>query len=114
MFTLFQIMLGGGLGAGARYLVSLVTPFPFATMAVNIIGSFAIGLAFATLAPKNHPALPILTTGFMGGFTTLSAFSLDTFKLVEKGQVGGAFAYVAATLVLSLVACFGAIMWVRA
>ena len=113
MYILLQIMLGGGVGAGARYLVGLAAPFPFGTLAVNILGSLAIGVIFALLGPKNHPALPFLTTGVLGGFTTFSAFSLDTFRLVEKGQIGGAMTYVAATLVLSLAACFAAIWWIR-
>jgi len=113
MYILLQIMLGGGIGAGARYLIGLVAPFPFGTLAVNILGSLAIGVVFALLGPKNHPAVPFLTTGLMGGFTTFSAFSLDTFRLVEKGQFGGAFAYVTATLILSVAACFAAIWWIR-
>ena len=114
MLTFFQIVLGGGIGAGARYLVGLAVPFPFGTLAVNVIGSALIGWLWATLAPKDHALLPFLTTGILGGFTTFSAFSLDTFKLVEKGAFGFAGAYVAASLLLSLAACFATIAWVRA
>ena len=113
MYILLQVMLAGGVGAGARYAVGLVTPFPYGTLTVNVVGSFLIGLAFATLAARNHPQYLMLTTGFLGGFTTFSAFSLDTFKLVERGAIGPAAAYVAATFVLSVGACFLAIWWAR-
>jgi fluoride exporter len=113
MNTFLQIVLGGGIGAGARYLVGLAVPFPLGTLAVNVIGSALIGWLWATLGPKEHALLPFLTTGILGGFTTFSAFSLDTFRLVEKGQAGMAVAYVAASLILSLAACFAMIAWVR-
>jgi fluoride exporter len=114
MNTFLQVVLGGGIGAGARYLLGLAVPFPFGTLAVNVIGSALIGWLWASLGPKDHALLPFLTTGILGGFTTFSAFSLDTFKLVEKGALAPAFAYVAASVILSLAACFATIAWVRA
>lgn len=113
MTNFLAIVLGGGIGAGLRALVSGALPFPLGTLAVNVIGCAAMGAIWAYLAPKDHVLLPFLTTGILGGFTTFSAFSLDAFKLIDQGEIGRALAYVSASLVLSLVACFGTIWLVR-
>lgn len=107
--TLVQVALGGALGASARYLVNVATMrlagpgFPWATVIVNVAGSFLMGMLVVVLAEKGGTRFaPLLMTGLLGGFTTLSAFSLDTVTLWERGQAGLAAGYVALTLALSL------------
>ena len=109
--TLFQVAIGGALGSAARYLVNvtamrLLGPgFPWATVAVNVAGSFLMGVLVVALAHRDAMRLaPFLMTGVLGGFTTFSAFSLDTLTLYERGQPGVAAAYVAGSVVLSLAA----------
>nr|WP_294846787.1 fluoride efflux transporter CrcB [uncultured Sphingomonas sp.] len=106
------VFLGGGLGAVLRWLVGRAsmamfgTAFPWGTMAVNIIGSFLIGLsvgAFSAFGTGQTMRL-FLVTGFLGGFTTFSAFSLDALTLWERGQHGLAAAYVLASVLVSLAA----------
>lgn len=105
-----QVAVGGALGATARYSVYRAIAwhgpgFPVATGVVNVLGSFIMGVLAIALAERfgNHYA-PLLLTGFLGGFTTFSAFSLDALTLWERGQHLGMLAYVLASVVLSLVA----------
>jgi len=101
-----SVAIGGALGAVARYLIGLTMVFPLGTLAVNIVGSFAIGLVWAFCVSRGFQAwLPVLMTGFLGGFTTFSAFSLDTLRLVEGGRIGAAGGYVLVSVLLSLIAC---------
>jgi len=109
--TLLSVALGGAIGASARYLVSVGTMrlmgpgFPWGTLAVNIVGSFLMGVLIVVLAHKGGIRMaPFLVTGVLGGFTTFSAFSLDAITLFERGATGQAAAYVAASVVLSLAA----------
>lgn len=109
--TLVQVALGGALGASARYLVNVATMrlagpgFPWATVIVNVAGSFLMGMLVVALAKTSGTRhAPFLMTGLLGGFTTFSAFSLDTLTLYERGQPGVAAAYVAGSVVLSLAA----------
>jgi CrcB protein len=110
------VALGGALGSVARYACSGVAlrlfglGFPYGTLLVNVVGSYAIGIlgtiAIAggrTLTPPDIRAF--LVTGILGGFTTFSAFSLETFTLARSGNLSGAVANV----VLSLVLCFVAV-----
>ena len=107
MKTMIFVALGGAVGASLRYLVGLAVAFPMGTLAANVIGSFAIGLLWAGLAEKEIPYLmPLLMTGVLGGFTTFSAFSLDTLRLMQDGRIGMAGVYVLASVALSLIACF--------
>lgn len=108
---LLQVALGGAIGSALRYGVNVSagrafgTGFPWATLIVNVLGSFVMGLLVAVLAEKGGTRLaPFLMTGILGGFTTFSAFSLDTLTLWERGAHGLALAYVAASVVLSLAA----------
>ena len=100
----------GGTGCVARYLVALAIgrrAFPWATLAVNVVGSFLIVLVLeAALIRKDVPAnLQLaLTTGFLGGFTTYSSFDFETTRLVLDGHAARGVANAAVTLV----ACFAA------
>ncbi len=118
--TLLQVALGGAIGASARYLVNVSTMrligpgFPWATVAVNVAGSFLMGALVVVLAHKDATRLaPFLMTGVLGGFTTFSAFSLDTLTLWERGQSGLASAYVLGSVVLSLGAIVAGMAVVR-
>ncbi|HEY2798008.1 MAG TPA: fluoride efflux transporter CrcB [Thermoanaerobaculia bacterium] len=113
MSRFLWICAGGAFGTGARYLLSswalsaLPSPFPYGTLAVNLIGSFAMGL----LVPVGH-ASPLLTptaklaltTGVLGGFTTYSAFNEQTLRFTQDGSYGLAAANVAGTLAGCLLA----------
>lgn len=105
------VAAGGAIGAMLRYVVSMAVAFPFGTMAVNIIGSFIMGVLFVTLSGRMGI---FVMTGVLGAFTTFSAFSLDVFKLVEAGRVGFAASYVSASLIGSIAAVFIGIYLARA
>jgi fluoride exporter len=101
--TLPLIALGGALGSVLRYVMVSAIGAPLGTAAVNVAGSFAIGVLFVTLGSREGWQL-FLMTGVLGGFTTFSAFSLDTLKLIEAGQTLQASAYVLGSVALSLAA----------
>lgn len=109
MTAIIQVALGGAIGASARYLVGLGLTrlwgagFPWATLAVNIAGSFAMGVLAVLLTPAGRFS-PLLMSGVLGGFTTFSAFSLDAIALYERGQAGLAALYVLASVTLSIAA----------
>lgn len=104
--TVLSVALGGALGAVLRYLVGLAVAFPFGTFLVNVVGSLLIGLIWHTFTVRGmHGWLPLVMTGFLGGFTTFSAFSMDTLRLVEAGRLAAAGGYVMASVLLSLAAC---------
>ena len=108
--TVFQVALGGALGAVARYLTGVASvrvlgsAFPWGTLTVNIVGSFLMGVLVVILAQNGNRTAPFLMTGVLGGFTTFSAFSLDAVTLFERGQTGWALGYVGASVILSLAA----------
>ncbi|KQB13451.1 fluoride efflux transporter CrcB [Rhodobacter capsulatus] len=118
--TLFFVALGGALGSALRYIVNITLPrlmghgFPYATMTVNVLGSFAMGVLVVVLAMKGgNRFAPFLMTGILGGFTTFSAFSLDAAKLVETGEVGTAAVYVLGSVGLGLAALFAGMAFAR-
>ena len=99
------VALGGALGAVCRYGLSLVTvkiDFPLMTFITNLLGAFIIGLIAGTATRKNVSSglVLFLKTGFCGGFTTFSTFSLEAFTLLQKGAYLTAAVYVALSLVL--------------
>lgn len=106
------IAAGGALGSLGRYAVGLalphaVTEFPWATLVVNVSGSLVMGLLVAWLAvrPGAHPLVrPAVGVGVLGGWTTFSAFAVDVVHLTGAGREQAALAYVAASLVLSVLA----------
>jgi CrcB protein len=101
--TLPLIALGGAIGSVLRYLMVAAIGAPWGTAAVNVLGSFAIGVLFVLLDARTGWQL-FLMTGLLGGFTTFSAFSLDTIKLIEAGQPLQAALYVLGSVALSLIA----------
>lgn len=107
MMTVLSVALGGSLGAVLRYGLKLAVTGPVGTLVVNTLGCFAMGLALVYLVEASSGRwAPFLMTGVLGGFTTYSAFALDTLQMVEGGQMGAALAYAAGTLALALVAVF--------
>ncbi len=104
------VALGGALGAWLRFVAARLVPsgqFPFATLTVNIAGSFAMGLLAAWLARGgSESARLLLGVGVLGGFTTFSAFSLEVVSLAQRGAVGLAGLYVAASLAGGIIALF--------
>lgn len=117
------IFLGGGIGSLARYgLMQVIyravpgTNFPWPTLGVNILGAFLIGLLIEILALRlSLPALPrfFLVTGFLGGFTTFSAFSMETALMLERGDYLNSAAYVAASVAGTVAAVFAGLLLVR-
>lgn len=109
--SILQVALGGAVGAVLRYLTNAGAKqafgpgYPYGTLIVNIVGSFLMGFLVVYLARKggNHLA-PFLMTGVLGGFTTFSAFSLDTLTIWERGEPVSAFIYVAVSVLVSLAA----------
>jgi CrcB protein len=113
MTRFLWICAGGAAGTGARYLLSgwalgtLGSAFPWGTLAVNVIGSFLLGLLMQVglATPLLSPTLRLsLTTGVMGGFTTYSTFNYETIRYVQDGSWPVALANVAATLIGCFVA----------
>jgi CrcB protein len=104
--TLIAVAAGGAIGAVLRYLIGVSLAFPIGTLTVNVIGSLVIGIVWALFNAKGLQAwFPFVMTGLLGGFTTFSAFSLDTLRLVEAGMLAAAGGYVMASVLLSLAAC---------
>lgn len=111
MPILLQVALGGAIGSALRYLtvrgaaLLFGAGLPWGTFAVNVVGSFAMGLGFALLVRRGDAALaPFFLTGVLGGFTTFSAFSLDVVLLAERGRPAAAALYVAGSVLLALAA----------
>jgi CrcB protein len=116
-FVFLLIFVGGGIGSMLRHAVNQTTAavlgvnFPYGTLLVNIIGSFNVGLLagwFALRGGSSQSLRLFLTTGIVGGFTTFSAFTLDTALLWERGQLGVAALYALGTIAAGLVSlCMG-------
>lgn len=121
--SLLLVAVGGAIGSVCRYVVGigagrlLGTGFPFGTLIVNITGSFVMGLFIEMLAAKFNGSESLrlfVAVGILGGFTTLSSFSLDSIVLFERGAIVASAAYVGASIVLSLAALVAGLQLVRA
>jgi CrcB protein len=113
------VALGSAFGGASRLYVStlvargLGTAFPWGTLAVNVAGCLLVGALGALFEPSNplhirEDVRVLLVVGVLGGFTTFSAFSLETLLLVQRGQALAAAGYVVASLALCLLAAAGA------
>ncbi|MFC1812493.1 fluoride efflux transporter CrcB [Thermodesulfobacteriota bacterium] len=122
MYNFFLVGLGGFLGANARYLISSLTAkhidpsLPWGTLAVNVSGSFVIGvfLAWTTERVLADPAYRLLVAvGFCGAFTTFSSFAFETVRLVEQGHLWAATGNFFMNNVLSLMGVIAGIAIAR-
>lgn len=120
--TYLVVFLGGGLGATLRHGVNLAaarllgTGFPFNTLIENVSGSLVMGLLAAYFAFKGDASQHwrlFFTTGILGGYTTFSAFSLDSVLMYERGEIGLAAFYVLASVVLSIAGLLAGLALVR-
>jgi CrcB protein len=91
--NLLLVIVGGGIGSGARYLVSTWvlsrwgTGFPWGTLSVNVLGSFVLGVVMQLgLGLLGAEARILVTTGMLGGFTTYSTFNFETLRFAEHGN----------------------------
>jgi CrcB protein len=118
--TLILVASGGAIGATLRFLWSVMlyritggpTEFPVAIIGANVIGSFLMGTFVVLAAQRGLTDLsPFVMVGLLGGFTTFSAFSLETITLVERGALGYAAVYVIASVALSLLALMAG-LWI--
>jgi fluoride exporter len=112
MFNFLLVALGGALGAAARYGVSLALPvreggWPLATFLINVSGSLLIGVLAGWLATRDAGGEPwrlLLGVGVLGGFTTFSAYSLETLRMIERSDYIGASSYVVGSVIAGLIA----------
>ena len=108
--TLTLVAFGGAIGASLRYLTGVGAfrlfgsgDFPIAILIVNVIGSFLMGVFVVAAAHRGLTHMsPFVMTGLLGGFTTFSAFSLETMTLIERGHIGFASLYVLLSVGLSV------------
>ena len=116
------VFFGGGLGASLRHAVNMIsargfgTAFPWGTFLINISGSLVMGLIAGYLAFRGEASQAwrlFLLTGILGGYTTFSAFSLDTALLYERGEIGLAALYVLGSVALSIAGLFAGLALVR-
>lgn len=120
-FQLILVACGGAIGACSRYLLSgwankefaAVAVFPLGTLVVNVLGSMLMGLAYGAVIEKglfDETLKPLFMAGFLGAFTTFSAYSLEAVLLFEQGHVLSGASYVVANVLLSLL-LFAAGLW---
>ncbi len=122
MRMILAVAAGGAVGAVGRYLIAaqalrLLGPnFPWGTLTVNVLGSFAMGVIVELSALRmslSPPSRAFLVVGLLGGFTTFSAFSLDVSVLLERNEVGRAALYALMSVVLSVGALFAGLAVTR-
>ncbi len=113
MKTLLWVAFGSALGGAARHAVGLALPaasdsrLPWSTLAVNVVGAFCIGLVAASSGPDGRMVMNenfrlFLMVGVLGGFTTFSAFSLQTLEMLQSGQLERAALYALGSVLVCL------------
>ena len=114
MINYLLVIAGSAIGGGLRYWISdavykyLPVTFPYGTLAVNIIGSFILGIIIFIFDEKellNNQVKIFLTIGFCGGFTTFSTFSLETFNLIRDSE----YLFAALNIISSLLVCIAGV-----
>lgn len=119
--TVLLVALGGAIGAALRFLSGVAmlrltgpSEFPLPIITVNVLGSFAMGVFVVLAAHRGLTHLsPFVMTGVLGGFTTFSAFSLETVTLMERGDYGAAGLYVVLSVSLSVAGLIGGLWLAR-
>jgi len=118
----FLVMLGGAIGAGFRYHIGSVAlrelgpGFPFGTWIVNLLGGLLMGVLAGVIARtpiEGEPLRLFLGVGVLGGFTTFSAFSLETFNMLSRGEYSMAGAYAVSSVAGSVLMLFLGLMFGR-
>ena len=112
MHNIFLVMAGGAIGAGLRYQAGRacqhllgVTSWPWGTFIVNIVGGLCMGLLVGLLAVRSDGSEPLrlfIAVGILGGFTTFSAFSLETLLMIERGDWFMAISYALLSVIVSI------------
>lgn len=107
---MLYVCVGGGMGAVLRYLLSKINlpfemPFPIMTLCINFIGAFVIGIVVnaAIKYTLSENIILFLKTGFCGGFTTFSTFSLESMTLIEQKNYIMAVCYIASSILLCMI-----------
>lgn len=115
------VMAGGAVGAALRFHAGLLavrlgqTGYPFATLGINVLGGFGMGVVVA-LALRGHVGEPLrlfVAVGMLGGFTTFSAFSLEMYRMFERGQIAMAVLYALVSVSLSFAALAAGVVMTR-
>ncbi|HEU0070121.1 MAG TPA: fluoride efflux transporter CrcB [Alphaproteobacteria bacterium] len=123
MNMVLAIAAGGAIGSAARYGTMIYVArwlgaaFPYGTIAVNILGAFVMGVLIELMALVWSPGemmRAFLTVGVLGGYTTFSTFSLDSWLLIEHGDYGLAMLYIVSSVVFCIVALIGGAQLTRA
>ncbi len=116
------VALGGAIGASLRYFITtesikcLGPEFPYGTLLVNVIGSFAMGILYAVIQAQTEISEPVrvfIGVGLLGALTTFSTFSLDTYTLLQQGEAVKAIANVALNLCLCIASVWLALFLVK-
>lgn len=120
MLKVLLVFIGGGLGASARYLLSTALAgklgnFPLGTLVINIIGCFLMGIVVGVFAGKTSAELYriFIAVGFLGGFTTLSAFFAETIILTHAGQLHAVLISAIGNIVVAFCACVAGLKFVQ-
>ena len=122
MTPFLTVFIGAGIGGALRHGVNVAalrllgSAFPFGTLSVNVIGGLLMGLIvewFALKADASQTLRLFLTTGVLGGFTTFSAFSLETALMIERGEYSTAGFYAALSVVASVTGLFAGLFLIR-
>ena len=122
MLNTILVAFGGAIGAAARYWLSILVgrltgmPSPVGTLVVNVLGCALMGILFVMLVER-HAAMEwraLLMSGVLGGFTTFSAFSIETVSLMQDGAWAKAASYVGASAVICVLACWLGVVATRA
>lgn len=121
IYHIVLVAIGGGVGSALRLIVGrwlavfATSGFPWPTLCVNILGSFAMGLLMAgvMLNGVSETSRLLLGVGLLGGFTTFSAFSYECVELMARGQMVSAFIYISLSLVAGICALWAGLFIVR-
>ena len=124
MQAILLVFVGAGLGGALRHVIAMAfaralgNDFPYGVFFINVTGSFVMGLLVGWLAFRagegwTRQAQLFVATGVLGGYTTFSTFSLDAFRLIERGQIGLSALYVGGSVVLGVAGLWAGLTLMR-